>query len=307
MDVEHIIEEMFDFDGDAPPVVKRALTGWHSFDNAFTNFQGDVGLPLTFIEVSGANHVGKSTFAYSLAGRLNLGMVLCDFETFDPSYAALILKAQGCTVKNKVLPVENDEEALEKVLELMSGDEYNLGVIDSVGAISPVAERQGHLGEANMGRRARLMAQLSRAIAKMNSVKPGKAVIAINHRLHKMNSYGGMYTPGGDVKDYLYRVRMVLRRKEEFDDGSYVIEGNVIKNSFGYRKRVFYLFVLVGHGVHAGLTAMYDCFMYGKAERTRVVKIGGKSMGYLKNLIKAAHDGDSEVFKPFVEALKDAG
>ncbi|RMD59755.1 hypothetical protein D6833_11000 [Candidatus Parcubacteria bacterium] len=305
-DYNDLIDRFFEFDNNKVAVVRKT-TGWYSFDRAFANFQGDIGLPMTFIEISGANHVGKSTLAYSLAGRLNLGMVLCDFESFDPSYAALILAKQGCQVKNRVLPVVDDEKALEQMVALLREEQYNLGVVDSVGAISPVSEREGHLGEARMGRRAQLMAQLSRRVAKLNVEMPGKAVIAINHRLRKLDAYGGMYTPGGDVKDYLYRVRMVLKRKEEFEDGSYIVEGQIIKNSFGYRKRNFWLFVLVGYGVHAGLTAMFDCFLFGKAERGRIVKMGDQKFGYLKNLIKAAKEGKNEVFQPFIEALRHDG
>jgi hypothetical protein len=62
--------------------------------------------------------------------------------------------------------------------------------------------------------------------------------------------------------------------------------------------------MLAGHGIHIGLTAMYDCFLLGLAERGKVVKIDGNSFGYLKDLVEDAHEGNNDKFVPFLDLLR---
>ena len=126
----------------------------------------------------------------------------------------------------------------------------------------------------------------------------------INHVHANIGSFGTV-TPGGVSKNYLSAVIMRVKRKEEFPDQSYVIEGTVRKNRFGYRNRKFYLFVLAEKGIHLGLTAMYDCFLLGLAERGKTIKIGDKKFGYLKGLVEKAHAGENEIFEPFISLLAD--
>ena len=59
------------------------------------------------------------------------------------------------------------------------------------------------------------------------------------------------------------------------------------------------------HGLHPGLTAIYDANWYGVAEISRTVKIGNKSYGYMKDLVQKAIDGETEVFDDFRKVLND--
>jgi hypothetical protein len=99
-------------------------------------------------------------------------------------------------------------------------------------------------------------------------------------------------------------VRILLKRQEDFPDGSYVLEGKVVKNRWGYRDRIFYIFMLAGKGIHKGLTAMYDGIILGKVERKKSIKIGETNMGFLKNIIEKAQEGNEEYFQPFYDVLK---
>ena len=184
-------------------------------------------------------------------------------------------------------------------------DDCGIGIIDSIGAISPIAEKEGDLGEANMGRRAKLVAQLTRKSLNEFRKDRDNAMFMINH-VHPILGGMGTTTPGGETLKYLVGIRLRVKRKEEFPDQSYLMEGTVVKNRFGYRNRQFYIFMLAGTGIHVGLTAMFDCFILGLAERGKVVKMDGQSHGYLKDLVKAAHEGRNEVFQPFIDKLSGA-
>jgi hypothetical protein len=103
------------------------------------------------------------------------------------------------------------------------------------------------------------------------------------------------------------QVKRVYYKKKyaEYPDGSYVIEGKVIKNRWGFKDRVFWLFVLAGKGIHKGLTALYDGYRLNLVGINRnVVSIGDTSYGRLGNITKKAQAGDDEFFEPFFEVLK---
>ena len=119
-----------------------------------------------------------------------------------------------------------------------------------------------------------------------------------------------MVTPGGEVKNYLFTIRINVKRKyikgkyEEYPDGSYIIEGTVVKNRWGLKEKTFNLFVLSGKGIHFGLSAMYDAINLGIAKRDRTIKIGDTSFGTMKECVQQAHEGNDEFFEPFIALLE---
>lgn len=292
------------------PQTKRIITGLATFDSAFENVRGDIGFPIgTMTEIFGPTGCGKSTLTFGLSGliakQLDTNIALADFEGFDPSFMVTILENSGFngTIYNH--QSEEDEKVLGKLVDSLAED-CSIGIIDSIGAISPIAEREGDLGEANMGRRAKLMAQFSRKTMKELREDRNRTVFMINH-VHQLigGVMKGFTTPGGETVKYLTAVRIRVKRKEEFPDQSYIMEGVVTKNRFGYRDRKFYIFMLAGTGIHIGLSAMYNCFILEQAERGKVVKMDGQSYGYLKDLVKAGHEGRNEIFQPFIDKLSN--
>ena len=299
--------------GDAP-TIKRLETGLYSFDRAFENRAGEVGFPLgKGIEIFGVTYCGKSTITYGLAGLIASAqegnIALADLEGFDPDFLITVLENAKFSGDVQYIQTESDEDVLDKLVVFMKDKNYRVGILDSIGAISPISEQEGAIGEANMGRRAKIMAQFTRKSIKILRNPDAPSIFMVNHSYPRIGGRGSD-TPGGEVKKYLASIRIQVKRKyfkgkyEEYPDGSYVIEGKVIKNRWGYKDRIFWLFVLSGKGIHKGLTAMYDGFMEGVVGKKKVVTIGDKSFGYLKNIIDEAQEGNDEFFDPFFEALK---
>lgn len=295
--------------------VQRIITGLYSFDHAFINRDGDVGFPIgKGIELYGATFTGKSTIVYGLAGMvakaIDKDIALADFEGFDPQFLKTVLTTAGFEGDIYCIQKEEDEEALDDLLSELRKDKYGVGIVDSIGAISPVSEQEGDLGEANMGRRAFLMAQFTRKALKLMRSDEPKTIFMINHAYPKIGGRG-LDTPGGEVKKYLASIRISVKRKyikgkyEEYPDGSYIIEGTVVKNRWGLKEKTFNLFVLSGKGIHKGLTAMYDCISMGLAERGRTIKIGDTTYGTMKECVQQAHAGNDEFFIPFREILNE--
>ena len=300
--------------GDAPKIT-RQVTGLYSFDRAFINKEGDIGFPIGVgAEIFGATHIGKSTMTYGLAGLIanaqGKNIALADFEGFDPDFLVSVLETVKFSGDVQYLRSKSDEETLNSLLTQVYKEDYSVGILDSVGSISPISEVEGDLGDANMGRRAFLMAQFSRAAMRLLHFNPSKTIFVINHYYPTIGGRGGD-TPGGEVKDYLLSVRIHIKRKYlkgkyvEYPDGSYIIEGSVKKNRWGFKDKTFNLFVLAGKGLHLGLTAMYDCIMLKKATADKSIKIGDKSFGYMKDIVEQAQQGNEAFFMPFFEALNN--
>ncbi len=298
--------------GDAPKIT-RQVTGLYSFDRAFINKKGEIGFPIGIgAEIFGATHIGKSTLTYGLAGLIanaqSKNIALADFEGFDPDFLVSVLETVKFNGNVQYLRSKGDEETLDSLLSQLYEDDYSVGILDSVGSISPVSEVEGDLGDANMGRRAFLMAQFSRKAMRLIHFNPSKVIFVINHYYPTIGGRGGD-TPGGEVKDYLLSVRIHVKRKYlkgkyvEYPDGSYIIEGTVKKNRWGFKDRTFNLFVLAGKGIHLGLTAMYDCITLKRATADKSIKIGDKSFGYMKDIVEQAQQGNETFFMPFFEAL----
>ena|SRR3990167_206470 len=300
------------------PKLQRVVFDMWSFDLAFSNRNGDLGFPIGIAaEVSGGTSVGKSTTVYGMAGilgrELKQNIALADFEGFDPIFLTTVLENVGFDGEVHYIQEDDDETALDVLISTIRDgrSKYGIGILDSIGAISPLSEAEGELGEANMGRRAKLVAQFMRKTMKFsrderNNKKLGRfptTTFLINH-LHPIMGARGMNTPGGETIKYLCAIRVRMKRKEEFPDKSYVIEGKVIKNRFGYRDTVFYLVVLAGKGIHQGLTWMYDGFLNGTIERARGrVKINSENICTLKEAFIQAHTSNQDFFLPFRDAV----
>lgn len=290
--------------------IPRVKTGFYSLDRVFLGSnKEDVGVPIgTGYEWFGQTGVGKSTFLYSLSGILsvlteNPGVSLADFEGFSKSYLEVVYGATGYDGKVRVIRKAKDEETLDELAKSLSGDEYNIGILDSIGAISPISEKESEIGSANMGKRAFALAQFSRKMLPQTR-EFETTIFATNHWYPNIGGYG-YNTPGGEVKKYLFTIRVLLKQKETFDDGSYVLEGKVYKNRWGKSDGKFYVFSLAGKGLHKGMTAIIDGANKNNCsiKRSTTVKIGDKSFGYLSNVIQEAHNGNDEFFEPFLEAI----
>lgn len=285
--------------------VQRIPTGFYSLDRAFIGIEKIIGVPVgCSYEVFGVNHVGKSTFCYGLSGvlanALSSNIVLCDFEGYDIRNIKNALTSVDYTGKFFIIQNKDDEEQLDKTILKLSNEKenYSIAIIDSLGAISPIAESSGDIGEANMGRRALIVAQFNRKAIKMFRFHSQKVIFEVNHYYPRIGTRG-YDTPAGEVKKYLTAVRIKLKRAKDYPDGSYVLEGEVVKNRWGYIGRKFYVFVLAGKGIHAGLTAMWDGILLGLVEYKKNIKIGDTSYGYVKDIVERAKQGDKEFFNPF--------
>lgn len=310
------------------PKTARADTGIFSIDRALGNpLTKEWGMPLrSLYEIFGYPHTGKSTLSYFLAGRVRLErekgneILLADLEGLDRDYLSSAVGASGFNGVVRITPHEDEkgksrphEALMQDVADEVGEETVSSGILDSVGAIQPIAESAGDVGEAFVGRRAKAMAQFCRrAVGSLRSAETPGAVFVVNH-LHPIIGGRGSITPGGQTLEYLSGVRIqIISKKDDRFVGKETGEvlgilskGYVRKLRFGGPGREFQFFLIPGQGIHTGLSAMFDCIKLGLAVRETTVKIGKKSYGYISKLIEAGRAEDDDKFDPFKKALSD--
>lgn len=306
--------------GDYEPV-PRIVTGLYSLDRALGNpARGEIGMPANCLyELYGYEYQGKSTLVYFLAGKINPQgeIFLADLDGFDPEYLKQAFGAAGFSGKLYVIPhtmkkgkrliARSHSQVVQEAVDGLEKPETSAVIFDSVSTYQPIMEKVGDMEEQFVGRRAKAVGQwCRRALAGLRDRNTPAAAFVTNHAYQVIGGRGET-TAGGMVLKATAAVRLKLQRKEQnFVDGrdDFMAEGRIVKLRYGGKGRTFRVFIVAGRGVHPGMTAVFDCFALGLAERSTTVKIGDKSYGYMKSLIEAAADGSDKKFDPFLEALR---
>lgn len=191
------------------------------------------------IEIYGPESSGKTTLTLHMVAEMQRKggqAAFIDAEhALDPAYAKRI----GVDIDNLLLSQpDNGEQALEIVETLVRSNAVDIVIIDSVAALTPRAEIEGEMGDAQMGLQARLMSQALRKLTAVIS-KSNCTVIFLNQLRMKIGVMFGNpeTTTGGQALKFYSSVRMEIRRigQLESTDQAQAGEG---KELVGNRVRV---------------------------------------------------------------------
>ena len=187
-------------------------------------------------EIFGPESSGKSTLAQHIiaeAQRDGGTTAYIDVEhAMDPGYA----RELGINIDELLISQpDTGEQALEICEALVRSNAIDCIVIDSVAALVPRAEIEGEMGDAHVGRQARLMSQALRKLTPTIS-QTRTAVIFINQLREKVGVVFGNpeVTPGGRALKFYSSVRIDLRAIETIKKGTDVIgrriKAKIVKN-----------------------------------------------------------------------------
>ena len=228
--------------------------GSHAFQRVETTPSGALSLDQALgggyargriVEIFGVESSGKTTLALhsvvevqrlgehvdlrpDRARRMRLGeqAAFIDAEhALDPEYA----KALGVSLNDLLFSQpQSGEQALDLAQSIAETGDVSLIVIDSVAALTPLAEIEGDMSQQHVGVQARMM---SKALRKLCSVLNSKRCTAIFINQLRMK-IGVMYgnpetTPGGNALKFYASQRLDVRRREHVKEGEDAV-GNKI-------------------------------------------------------------------------------
>src|SRR5438067_7396007 len=195
------------------------------------------GLPRgRIVEIFGPEASGKTTLAMHVVAEAQRNGGICAYidaeHAVDPTYAEAI----GVNVDELLISQpDTGEQALEIMDTLIRSGALDVVVVDSVAALTPLAEIEGEMGDAHVGLQARLMSQALRKLT-ANLNRTNTIAVFINQLREKIGVMFGSpeTTPGGRALKFYSSVRLDIRRIEAIKDGVEVV-GNrtrvkVVKN-----------------------------------------------------------------------------
>jgi len=212
--------------GEAKYDVEVIPTGAISLDIAL----GIGGMPRgRIIEVFGPEASGKTTLTYGVISEIQKRKGVAAFIDAEHAFDSAYAKKVGINLEELLISQpDTGEQALEIAETLVRSNAVDLIVIDSVAALTPRAEIEGEMGEAQVGLQARLMSQAMRKLTAAIS-KSKTCVIFINQIREKIGVFFGSpeTTPGGKALKFYASVRIDLRRIGSIKEGNNVIGGRV--------------------------------------------------------------------------------
>jgi len=215
------------------------------------------------VEIYGPESSGKSTVAIHLVAEAQKKGLLCaymDMEyALDPEY----MRSLGVNVEDLYLSQPaTAEQVLEISNRLARSEQFGVIVIDSVNSMVPRAALEGEIGDANIGRLAKVM---SDGLAKLvsSSGKSATTLFFINQLREKIGiQYGSPETTsGGRALKFYASVRLDIRKREAIKDGDTIIgnktEVKVVKNKMAAAYKVAKFDIILGRGA-AKENSLYD-------------------------------------------------
>ncbi|MBT3349181.1 recombinase RecA [bacterium] len=174
------------------------------------------------IEIYGPESSGKTTLSlHAVAEFQKKGgtVAFVDAEhALDPEYAEKV----GVNVDELLLSQpDSGEQALEIVEALVRSGGVDLIIVDSVAALTPRAEIEGAMGDAQMGLQARLMSQALRKLTAISS-KMGTTIVFINQIRMKIGVMFGNpeTTTGGNALKFYASLRVEVRKGSKLETGT---------------------------------------------------------------------------------------
>jgi recombination protein RecA len=234
---------------------------------------------------------GKTTLALHVVAEAQKAGGLCAFidaeHALDPLYAQKI----GVNTANLIInQPDNGEQALEIVETMVRSEKFSVIVVDSVASLTPKAELEGEMGDANIARLARLLGHGLRVLVPLVS-KSDTVLIFINQIRTNPGAFPGTnpeYTPGGKALKFYSSVRIDMRRISQIKKGEEIVgsrtRAKVTKNKVSAPYRQTEFDIMYGQGIS------FEGELLVTGEKYGVISKSGHSYKYGETVLGRGYD-----------------
>ncbi|MBI4379191.1 MAG: recombinase RecA [Nitrospinae bacterium] len=277
-------------------------TGSLSMDAAL----GVGGIPRgRVIEVFGPESSGKTTLALHIIAESQKQRGVAAFVDAEHALDPLYSEKLGVNIDELLISQpDTGEQALEIVEHLVRSNAVDVIVIDSVAALTPKAEIDGEMGDAQMGLQARLMSQALRKLTAAIS-KSKTSVIFINQIRQKIGIMFGNpeTTTGGNALKFYSSLRLDIRKKDSIKEGADVIGSRtkvrVVKNKVAPPFKEAEFDIIYGEGISR------EGDLLDMGERYKLIEKSGAWYSYKGERIGQGRENARKFLKENVETAKE--
>lgn len=215
---------------DSIPEVERVPLESPKMESLF----GTGGVPVgRVIEIFGGESSGKSSMCEYIAGQFQKHtfekmndkgelvkrkgvVVYIDAENAISLDFAFV---HGFDVSKAILvQPESGEQACDIAIQFAESGLVDLIILDSIAALTPVAEIEGDMEQQFMGLQARMLSKFFRKVSAILN-KTGTTMLCVNQTRTNLGVYGAPdTTPGGKSLKFFSSVRINLRKKEDITE-----------------------------------------------------------------------------------------
>jgi len=191
------------------------------------------GVPLgRIVEVIGSESTGKTSVAINIVANAQKKGHKCAYIDMEQALDNKYCKALGMNM-DEVLISQPDygEQALNIAKELIETGEVQVIIIDSVSALTPKSEMEGEVGDASIGKQARMMSQALRLITPL-AKRNNTLVVFLNQYREKIGIMFGdnRVGSGGNALKFYSSLRIETRKKVDRQEEKNITKAKVIKN-----------------------------------------------------------------------------